>query len=65
MQKTGMNYRVLMGHARTAYRYGNVDSLPVTILIGKQPRVAPIHLGLVSKKGRSGDPETPRVGPRL
>jgi len=50
MQKMGMNYRVLMGDARTAYKYGNVDSLPVTFLIDKQRRVAAIHFGLVSKK---------------
>ena len=50
IQKMGMNYRVLMGDARTAYKYGNVESLPVTFLIDKQRRVAAIHFGLVSKK---------------
>lgn len=50
MQKMGMSYRVLMGDARTAYKYGKVDSLPVTFLIDKHRRVAAIHFGLVSKK---------------
>jgi peroxiredoxin len=50
MQKMGMNYRVAIGDDRTAYKYGNVESLPVTFLIDRQRRVAAIHFGLVSKK---------------
>ena len=50
MEKMGMNYRVVIGDARTAYKYGKVESLPVTFLVDKQRRVAAIHFGLVSKK---------------
>jgi hypothetical protein len=50
MEKMKMDYRVVIGDARTAYKYGNVDSLPVTFLIDKQRRVAAIHFGLVNKK---------------
>jgi thiol-disulfide isomerase/thioredoxin len=50
MQKMGMNYRVVIGDRRTAYKYGAADSLPATYLIDKQGRVAAIHFGLVSRK---------------
>ena len=50
MRKMRMNYRVVIGDSRTAYKYGGVDSLPATFLIDKQGRVAAIHFGLVSRK---------------
>jgi peroxiredoxin len=50
MRKMGINYQVVLGDSRTAYRYGKLDSLPVTFLVDRQGRVASIQFGLVSKK---------------
>jgi peroxiredoxin len=50
MEKMGINYRVVAGDARTAYKYGGADALPVTFLIDRQRRVAAIHFGLISRK---------------
>jgi peroxiredoxin len=50
IQKTGINYRIAMGDARTAYKYGKVEALPVTFVVDRQRRVAAIHFGLMNKK---------------
>lgn len=50
VERLRINYRILMGDARTAYKYGNVDGLPVAFLVDRERRVAAIHFGLVSKK---------------
>jgi peroxiredoxin len=49
-QKMGLDYRVVLGDARTAYKYGEVESLPATFLVDRQGRVASTHLGLVNRK---------------
>jgi peroxiredoxin len=49
-EKMGINYKVLLGDARTAFKYGNVKSLPATFLVDRQRRVAAIHFGLVGRK---------------
>lgn len=36
LRKMRVNYRVVVGDARTAYKYGGVDSLPVTFLVDRQ-----------------------------
>ena len=41
-----VNYRVVIGDDATAQAYGGVDSLPTTLLIDKQGKIAAIHLGL-------------------
>jgi thiol-disulfide isomerase/thioredoxin len=55
MQKMGMNYRVVIGDARTAYKYGGVGTLPVSFLVDRRGRVAALHFGLVSRKKVEGE----------
>jgi cytochrome c biogenesis protein CcmG/thiol:disulfide interchange protein DsbE len=49
-EKMGMNYPIVIGDARTAYKYGQVKSLPVTFVVDRDRRVAAIHFGLINKK---------------
>lgn len=49
MQKMSMGYRVALGDDATAARYGGIDSLPQTILIDREGRIAARHVGLTSK----------------
>jgi peroxiredoxin len=50
IERMRMGYRILLGDARTAYKYGDVDALPVAFLLDRERRVAAIHFGLVSRK---------------
>jgi cytochrome c biogenesis protein CcmG/thiol:disulfide interchange protein DsbE len=50
LQRRPMDYRVLLGDTKTAYKYGDVKGLPVAFLIDRDRRVAAVHFGLVSKK---------------
>lgn len=49
MQKMSMGYRVLLGDDGTARQYGGIDSLPQTLLIDRQGRIAARHVGLTGK----------------
>jgi len=53
--KMGMNYRVLLGNETTAKLYGGVDSLPTTLLIDRDGRIAATHTGLVGKSTYEGE----------
>ena len=55
LERTKVNYRVLVGSDTVAGQYGGVDSLPTSFLIDKEGRIASIHVGLVSKKDYLGD----------
>jgi len=50
MEKMKIRYPILMGNKRTAYLYGDVDSLPVAFFVDRKQRVAAIHLGSASRK---------------
>jgi peroxiredoxin len=45
-----VNYRVVIGDDTTTAAYGGVDSLPTTLLIDKQGKIAAIHIGLAGRK---------------
>ena len=49
MDEKKVNYRIMIGTDEVAKQYGNVESLPTTILIDRQGRIASNHVGLVSK----------------
>lgn len=49
MSQMKMNYRVMLGDDATASKYGGVESLPETLLIDRQGRIAARRLGLTSK----------------
>jgi peroxiredoxin len=44
-----MNYRVMLGDDTTTSKYGGIDSLPDTLLIDRQGRIAVRRLGLTAK----------------
>ena len=44
-----MNYTVVIGNEDLAERYGGVDSMPTTLLIGRDGKIAAIHVGLTDK----------------
>ena len=45
-----MNYRVLLGNDQVSQLFGSIDSLPTTIVIDREGRIASMHVGLVAKK---------------
>jgi peroxiredoxin len=49
VEKSKINYRVLMGNDNLAQLYGGVDALPTTFLIDASGKIASTHVGLVSK----------------
>ena len=42
-----MNYRVLLGNDDVSTAYGGLDSLPTTLLIDRQGKIASVHVGVV------------------
>ncbi len=44
-----INYRVLLGNDSISQLYGGVDSLPTTFVIGRDGKVAYVHVGLAGK----------------
>jgi peroxiredoxin len=55
MDATKINYRVAIGDAPLAGRYGGVESLPETLLIDREGRIAARHAGIVSKSDYEGE----------
>lgn len=56
MQKTGMHYPVAVGNDDIAKRF-QADSLPKTMLIARQGRIAISHVGIVDKAAFERDIE--------
>ena len=57
VEEKKMNYRVMIGDDAIAKAYGGVESLPTTLMIDKQGRVAQTHVGLVSKSNYKNEIE--------
>ena len=49
VEEKKMNYRVVLGNDQVSQLFGNVDSLPTTIVIDREGRIASMHVGLVAK----------------
>jgi cytochrome c biogenesis protein CcmG/thiol:disulfide interchange protein DsbE len=49
MEATRINYRIAIGDNALAQKYGGVESLPETLLIDRDGRIASRHIGIVSK----------------
>jgi cytochrome c biogenesis protein CcmG/thiol:disulfide interchange protein DsbE len=49
MREKNVNYRVVLGTDEVARRYGGIESLPTTLLIDRNGRIAAEHVGLVGK----------------
>jgi cytochrome c biogenesis protein CcmG/thiol:disulfide interchange protein DsbE len=58
VEKSKINYRVLIGDDMTAQLYGGVDSLPTSFMLDRQGRIASTHTGLVSKSIFENDIKT-------
>lgn len=44
-----INYPIVIGNENVAQRFGGVDSLPTTLLLDRDGKIAGRHVGLVSK----------------
>jgi peroxiredoxin len=44
-----MNYRVVIGNDQVSQLFGSIESLPTTIVIDREGRIASMHIGLVAK----------------
>ena len=50
LQQLKINYRIVLGNDKVGDAYGGVDSLPTTLLIDRQGRIASKHIGLSGGK---------------
>ncbi len=55
LQKMAVNYQVVLGGDDVAAKYGGIDSLPLTLLIDREGRIAARHVGLTSKSNYEDD----------
>ena len=58
LEKSKINYRVVIGDDMTAQQYGGVDSLPTSFMLDRECRIAATHVGLVSKGSYQNDIKT-------
>jgi cytochrome c biogenesis protein CcmG/thiol:disulfide interchange protein DsbE len=49
LEKSKVNYRIVLGNDSVATMYGGIDSLPTTFVLDKDGKIASTHIGLVSK----------------
>jgi peroxiredoxin len=50
VQDMKMNYRILLGNDDVSTAYGGLDSLPTTLLIDRQGKIASVHVGITMGK---------------
>ena len=55
LERSKINYRVVIGDDMTAQQYGGVDSLPTSFMLDREGRIAATHVGLVSKGSYQND----------
>ncbi|MEO8129009.1 MAG: TlpA disulfide reductase family protein [Bryobacteraceae bacterium] len=55
LQKMAVSYQVALGDEGVAAKYGGIDSLPLTLLIDREGRIAARHVGLTSKSNYEDD----------
>lgn len=49
IEQKNVNYRVVVGNGDTAKQFGGVESLPTTLLIDRDGKIAAEHVGLTSR----------------
>jgi peroxiredoxin len=49
LEKSKVNYRIVLGNDSVATMYGGIESLPTTFVLDRDGRIASTHIGLVSK----------------
>jgi peroxiredoxin len=45
-----INYPILLGNEEVNQRYGGIEALPTTLVIGRDGKIAYLHAGLVSRR---------------
>jgi cytochrome c biogenesis protein CcmG/thiol:disulfide interchange protein DsbE len=57
VQTMKINYRIVLGNSEIADLYGGLDSLPTTLLLDRQGKIASVHVGLTpgGKEGFKND----------
>src|SRR6478736_2314415 len=68
VEEKKMNYRVVIGNDEVSQLFGSIDSLPTTIVIDREGRIASMHVGLVAKATYQKEIEklleAPKDGPK-
>jgi cytochrome c biogenesis protein CcmG/thiol:disulfide interchange protein DsbE len=49
LERSRINYPVVVGDAQVEQHYGGLESLPTTFIIDREGRIADVHIGLVTK----------------
>jgi thiol-disulfide isomerase/thioredoxin len=57
VQEKQINYPVAVGDAITEQAFGPIESLPTTLIIDKEGRIANAHVGLIGKRDYASDIE--------
>lgn len=55
LDRMKVNYRVVIGNDAVTTNYGGVESLPQTVLVDREGRIALTHIGLTSKSNYEGE----------
>jgi peroxiredoxin len=55
VEKSKINYPVVLGDESTTQKYGGVDALPMSFLVDQQGRIAAVHVGLVERSDYEGE----------
>lgn len=55
MGKLKIGYPIVLGNAEVAAKYGGTDSLPVTVFVDREGKIAARHIGLVPKESYEDD----------
>jgi cytochrome c biogenesis protein CcmG/thiol:disulfide interchange protein DsbE len=50
LQRTPINYPIVIGDEKLAMAYGNIRAIPTTFIIDKQGNIADQHVGLMTKR---------------
>lgn len=49
LQKTKINYHIVVGDGKLAMAYGNIQAIPTTFIVDKQGNIVDRHVGLMTK----------------
>jgi cytochrome c biogenesis protein CcmG/thiol:disulfide interchange protein DsbE len=58
LKKIRVNYPIVIGNPELAQQYGGLTSMPVTLLIDRNGRIADFHVGMVDKVMFEGEIRT-------
>jgi thiol-disulfide isomerase/thioredoxin len=55
MEKMKIGYPIMLGNEEVAAKYGGMNSLPVTVFVDREGRIAARHVGLVAREEYEAD----------